>query len=61
MRIWMIDEMSEKFDHMFDAAEKDGPQVVRYGDKTAIVATKEDYEDHLAGKSFNVDDILTPI
>ena len=44
MRVWTVEEMPEQFDAMLDAAEADGPQLILYGDKTAIVATREDYE-----------------
>lgn len=61
MRVWTFEEAQEHFDAMLDSAEAEGPQLIRYGDKTAILVTKEDYEDHLAGKSFKVDDFLAAI
>jgi hypothetical protein len=53
--------LPEKLDDMLDNVEANGPQLIRYGDKTAILATKENFEDHLAGKSFEVDDFLAAI
>jgi hypothetical protein len=51
MRVWTVEEMPEKFDDLLDAAEWSGPQLIVYGGKPMIMVTKEDYEDHLAGKT----------
>lgn len=61
MRVWTVEEVPERFDDMLDAAEKDGPQIIGYGDKTMILVTKEDYEAHLAGKTFQVDEFLSTL
>ncbi len=58
MRVWTVEEMPEQFDAMLDAAEADGPQLIQYGEKTMILTTREDYDDHLAGKNFKVDEFL---
>jgi hypothetical protein len=61
MRVWTFEEAQEQLDDVLDAAETDGPQLIQYGNKAMILATKEDFEDHLAGKSFKVDEFLTAI
>ncbi len=61
MRVWTFGEAQERLDDVLDAAEADGPQLIGYGDKTMIVVTEEDFEDHLAGKRFKVDDVLAAI
>ncbi len=58
MKVWTAEEIPERFDDMLDAAERDGPQIIGYGDKTMILLTKEDYQAHLAGKTFPVDEYL---
>ncbi len=54
-------ELPEKFDDALDAAGAHGPQLIRYDGKTVILATKEDYEDHLDGKSVKMDSFLAAI
>jgi hypothetical protein len=61
MRVWTVEEMPEMFDDLLDAAEAGGPQLIEYGGKPVIMVTKEDYEDHLAGKTFKVDEFLAAI
>jgi len=61
MKIWTEKELPEKLDDVLDDAEAEGPQLIKYYDKTVILVTKEDYEAHLAGKSFKLDDLLAAI
>ncbi len=61
MKVWTDKELPEKFDDALDAAEAHGPQLIRYDGKTVILATKEDFEDHLEGKSVKMDSFLAAI
>jgi hypothetical protein len=48
MAHWRVSVARAKFSALLDAAETEGPQLIRRGKQTFVVATREEIERHLA-------------